>query len=375
MAESHEPLGSQIHFVVTDQELDETWQRLDGSLRPERSIRRWVVLTAALAAVALAIGVVAFRSTNDGPILEAGTAIATGTAPLIGALREGSTIRAEVSSSGAVEVASTNLVRVRVDRGVMRFDVAKKTSRQFSVVAGDVEVRVVGTRFVVRREATSSVQVERGVVEIWEKGEQRAVLTAGQSWEQPRQAEAALPTEPSADLEEGVDEVEAADEPETAVAPSKPTKRKGPRHSKRAPTAAKDEPLPPPVGSTEPSIDPAALFRTALDARRAGQASDAARAFRAFLQTFPDDSRAGLAHFELGRLEMDQLKSPSSAIESLERSIARSPSGSHVEDAMARLVRLHDQLRHPACQPAKAAYLRRFPTGVHAATLDALCAF
>lgn len=373
MADEQRPLAPYVHFTVTDAEVDDTWQRLDGSLRPERSPRKWLVLAGA-AAAALVIGFVLIssgliRKPSEGLMLEAGTAIATGTAPLTGTLREGSMVQAEVASSGAVEVVSASQVRVRIDRGAMRFDVAKNPSRRFSVVAGDVEVRVVGTRFVVRREATASVQVERGVVEVWKGGEQRAVLTAGQTWEEPRQAVAPV-IEPETDSE--VEAEELAHEPAT---PSMPVKKKATKH-KRA-LVAKEEPIADPVPSTvNPEPDPSALFKAALDARRAGQAPEAANAFRTFLSSFPNDSRAGLAHFELGRLQMDQLGAPSSAIDSLEHSIARSPNGSHVEDAMARLVRLHDQLRHAkACGTSKAAYLGRFPSGVHAATLERLCDF
>ncbi len=373
MADDQRPLAPYVHFTATDAEVDETWQRLDGSLRPERSPLKWFVLAGAVAAVAVVIGFGVLHKPTEGLTLESGTAIATGTAPLTGTLREGSIVQAEVASSGAVEVVSANQVRVRIDRGVMRFDVAKNPARRFSVVAGDVEVRVVGTRFVVRREAIASVQVERGVVEVWKGGAQRAVLTAGQSWEEPRQAVA--PLEPDTQVEAEAESEVEADEPTEPSAPSKPVKKKTPKH-KRPIAAAKDDPLPAPVPSTTSEPDPSTLFKIALDARRAGQAPEAASAFRTFLSSFPNDSRAGLAHFELGRLQMDRLEAPSSAIDSLEQSIARSPSGSHVEDAMARLVRLHDQLRHAkACSAAKTAYLGRFPSGVHAATLERLCDF
>ncbi|MDX2008923.1 MAG: FecR domain-containing protein [Myxococcaceae bacterium] len=373
------PLAEHIHHVVTDRELDDTWRRLDASLRPERRAPRWLPLGGlAGAAVVVMLTVTLWPRTKvDGTRLEAGATIATGSSSLQGVLEEGSVVQAAPASAGALEFASASEVRVRLDRGEFRFDVAKKPTRRFSVVAGHVEVRVVGTTFTVRREATASVQVERGVVEVWVNGSQRAVLTAGQRWDEaPLAAVPAIVPEP-------VEPPAAPEAPATQPEP-KPTKRIAPVKRAVKPVAAghtaspEPQPLPPPVSSATPTLpdDPSTLFKVALDARRAGRASEAAQALRHFVAQFPDDSRSGLALFELGRLEMDQLRSPTRAIESLEQAVSKAPSGSFVEDAMARLARLHHDLRHvDACRAAKASYLRRFPSGVHAATLEPLCPF
>lgn len=372
------PLAEHIQHVVTDRELDDTWQRLDASLRPEPRRPRWLLVGGlASAAIVVAVAVMMWpRARPDGTRLEPGAAIATGSAGLQGVLDEGSVVQAAPASAGALELASSSEVRVRLDRGSFRFDVAKKPTRRFSVIAGHVEVRVVGTTFTVRREATASVQVERGVVEVWVDGSQRAVLTAGQRWD-----EAPLAVAP----EVAAEPIELAPEPDAPemVAPEpRPTKRTvkrvGSGKVKSTGGATAPEPLPPPVSSATPTLpdDPSTLFKVALDARRAGRAGEAAQALRHFVAQFPDDSRAGLALFELGRLEMDQLRSPARALESLEQAVAKGPSGSFVEDAMARLARLHHELRHgEACRAAKASYLKRFPSGVHAATLEPLCTY
>ncbi len=374
MADPRGPLSEHVHFVVTDQEIDEGWQQLDSALRPERRWTRFVI--AGAVAAALIVGVIGFalsRKSRTEGTLEAGAVLAAGSAPLQAQLREGSTVRAEASSKGALELATASEVRVRLDEGSMHFDVAKNPARRFVVKAGRVEVRVVGTAFTVKRSSSSevvNVTVDRGVVEVWVGNEQRAVLNAGQSWNEGVET-AALP-EPEAVEEPDADEtLAAADAPRRPAAP----KKKG-RPAKVA--AATDEPLPPPVISTRPALpdDPSTLFRLALDARRAGHAREAADAFSGFLAKFPTDSRAGLVLFELGRLQMDQLHAPTSAVESLEQAIARSPQGSYAEDAMARLVQLHhEQHRAPACRDAREAYLKRFPAGVHAATLQSLCSF
>lgn len=376
MADPRGPLSEHVHFVVTDREIDEGWQQLDSALRPERRWTRFVI--AGAIAAALIAGVIGFtlsRKSRSEGTLEAGAVLAAGSAPLQAQLREGSTVRAEASSKGALEIATASEVRVRLDEGSMHFDVAKNPARRFVVKAGRVEVRVVGTAFTVKRSVTAevvNVTVERGVVEVWVGDVQRAVLNAGQSWNEGVETAAVALPEP-----EAVEEPDADEAPAAADAPRRPSapKKKG-RPAKVA--AATEEPLPPPVISTRPPLpdDPSTLFRLALDARRAGHAREAADAFSGFLSKFPSDSRAGLVLFELGRLQMDQLRAPSSAVESLEQAIARSPQGSYAEDAMARLVQLHHEQHHaPACRDAREAYLKRFPAGVHAATLQSLCSF
>lgn len=366
MADPHGPLSEHIQYTVTDRELDESWQRLDSALRPERRFSKPLVFAGVgVAVIAIVIGVTSLRRAPSEGVLEAGAMLAAGTAPLQTTLREGSTVRADAASKGALEVANASEVRVRLDEGSMHFDVARNPARRFVVKAGRVEVRVIGTAFTVRRSTTvASVQVtvDRGVVEVWMGDIQRAVLNAGQTWSEPVETAVVVEPEP---VEVDVDE--------PAV---EPTKRTPPPKKKIVAKAAPAETPPPTVATPSLPDDPSSLFRAALDARRAGRARDAADAFTNFLSKFPDDSRSGLVLFELGRLQMDQLHSSSEAVKSLERAIAKAPQGSYAEDAMARLVQLHhDRKEATACRDARDGYLKRFPAGVHAATLGALCSF
>jgi len=68
--------------------------------------------------------------------------------------------------------------------GRMTFEVDPLGShRNLRVLAGDVEVRVTGTRFtVVRQDGHVSVDVERGSVEVWHSGVFQAHLRTGESW-------------------------------------------------------------------------------------------------------------------------------------------------------------------------------------------------
>lgn len=368
MADPHGPLSEHIQYTVTDREVDESWQRLDSALRPERRFSKALVFAGVgVAVIAIVIGVTSLRRAPSEGVLEPGAMLAAGTAPLQTTLREGSTVRADAASKGALEVANAAEVRVRLDEGSMHFDVARNPARRFVVKAGRVEVRVIGTAFTVRRStsvAAVQVTVDRGVVEVWIGDVQRAVLNAGQTWNEP--VETAAVVEPEAAIE--------VDEP--AVEVEQPTKRTVPKKTKLVAKAAPVEPPAPTVATPALPDDPSSLFRLALDARRAGRARDAADAFTNFLSKFPDDSRSGLVLFELGRLQMDQLHSGTEAVKSLERAIAKAPQGSYAEDAMARLVQLHhDRKEATACREARDGYLKRFPAGVHAATLGALCSF
>ena len=72
--------------------------------------------------------------------------------------------------------------------------------------------------------------------------------------------------------------------------------------------------------------------------RRAGRMREAADAYAALLASYPDDARAGLSAFELGRIRMDALDDEAGAIEALERSLAAGTAASFHEDALARIV-------------------------------------
>lgn len=122
------------------------------------------------------------------------------------------------------------------------------------------------------------------------------------------------------------------------------------------------------------------LWQAALLARRAGRYRDEASAYRRLLARYPEDSRAPLAAFELGRLLMDGLKKPGAAIAPLERSLALGAEAPFREHALARLVRALDLVSRGdkrrylrRCRTARARYLSRYPRGIHRRTVQACC--
>ena len=93
-------------------------------------------------------------------------------------------------------------VTIELARGRGTFDVHRRPGRRFTVVAGEVSVVVIGTRFSVAREdGRVTVEVERGRVEV-RRGDEVTTLVAGEEWSGPahpdpvvRAAEAEPPRE------------------------------------------------------------------------------------------------------------------------------------------------------------------------------------
>lgn len=89
-------------------------------------------------------------------------------------LADGSTIELNAGSQLSV-VLGRHERHVAMPQGEAIFDVAADKARPFLIEAGDRTVRVVGTRFDVRRRgAAFSVTVERGVVEVAQNGDSGA---------------------------------------------------------------------------------------------------------------------------------------------------------------------------------------------------------
>ena len=252
-----------------------------------------------------------------------------------------------------VDAARPGQLEVRLQHGRARFKVTKNRARVFRVLAGTTEVRVV-------------VSVEEGVVEV-RRGEELKRLTRGTSW---------AVTEPPPVAHSDTEAAEpVVEEPESPRAQTKAPHR----HVKRAPSPS--APREAASGGASTGLPPAPegpsaedLFRAAVDARRASRPHAAAQAWSDFLASFPDDPRAGLAAFELGRIEMDVSHDAPGALRALERAVALSPTAAFTEDAMARVVQLLDQ-RHDsgACKAARARYLARYAQGTYASSLSSLC--
>jgi transmembrane sensor len=272
-------------------------------------------------------------------------------------LADGSTLELGPGSSLRVATESERLVVLKLTRGGALFDVARRPDREFRVEVEDVSVVVVGTRFRVERrpDATVSVSVERGAVDVVRQGDRKR-LGVGESWSlQPGPGPVTIPGELlRAEPEPSRDGVAADAGPvRGAAVSSRPRLGVPPRPA--LPTA--DD-----------------VFAEMVSLRRAARWAEAAEAATRFLGRFPNEPRAGLVSFELGRIEMDRLGAFADAAVRLRQASVLAPSGPFVEDALAREVRaLNAAGDRAACLSRRAAFLERFPTGLHRASVESAC--
>jgi len=230
----------------------------------------------------------------------------------------GSNMRALGSDGAHVDLA--------IDRGSVTFDIKPGGPRAWRIDAGDVAVRVLGTRFVVERhDRTVDVRVERGKVSV--EGARvpngARVLTAGES----------------------IHVADAAPVTPDSLPSVKPT----------APTAKK--------ASATPAVD-TDLMAQADAARREGRPRDAVALLTKVVEK--KDARAPLAAFTLAKIEADDLGDEATAATWFERAAGLGlPSGLD-EEALARAVECSAKAgkKSDASRLAE-RYAARFPTGRH----------
>lgn len=335
-----------VEYSVSDERRQAAWRSVRQRLARRRRVVPVVVVLAAAAMVAL----VGWRwaAAPAAGRQQGGQTVSTATTALEFTLDDGSRLELGAESSLMVKSEDDRLVSLELVRGSALFDVTRRPERTFRVAVEDVAVEVVGTRFRVERSSTLGVQVsvERGAVDVVRLGERRR-LHPGESWSL-RVASATVPSAPPP-------QADAVDAGVLAVAtpPLKPRAR-------------------PAAPAPERTADD--VYAQLLASRRAQQWPAAADAARTFLDRFPADARCGLVSFELGRIEMDRLNAPARAAVRLRRAAALSPDAPFAEDALAREVRALEAARDDdACHRSRAAFLERFPSSVHRASVLAAC--
>lgn len=363
-----EPLKDPVALEISEERVSRIWAQVSGHLGPEsvspRTSRRTKVLGGVLAA-ALMIGVI---FTFSGGLRERnanGTIMDTRSDTLAMRLEEGSELELGPESKLVLSHVDEDNVTLELHRGTVTCEVPKKGGRMFQVRAGDFDVNVLGTRFLVEHDATDQgsrvfVRVLRGVVEVKRRGREGTGtrISAGQTWSSEEKLSAV-------DLNPALKNSGPGEEPSGGVRPSEVP---------IAPeeTSASPEIAPAPAlasNSREPVVSPRTAeqaFEAANALRRSSHPGEAARAYDKFIADFPGDPRAGLAAFEKARLEMDVLGRAKAARSALELSLRLSPRAGFREDVLARLVRVENILgQSGACRAAKERYLREYPRGVH----------
>ncbi|MCB9593196.1 MAG: FecR domain-containing protein [Sandaracinaceae bacterium] len=342
---SERPLADHLDDAFGRDELASSLVAVERGIRRRRATRRAAMVGAALLPL-IAVGV--WLSTRPGPPppQQATAAAPAVVAPL--ATTEGRALPPSLSDAGVVDLDDGSRLTVRpgselsvaanergvaafaLGRGVVRFDIRPGGPRRWRVLAGPLQIEVLGTAFTVRRDGDqASVAVHRGVVSVvTAEGARRLVAGERLAIGEP---------EPTVDAVE----VEASEATEEA----------------------------PRAGAT-PTVE--TLLGRADAHRRAGQLDDAVRALRAIVETHADAPEAPSAALSWGQIEEDR-GHPERAARAYRRALGLSPPPALRELCYLRLVRVElasgDRARAEATARQHTA---RYGRGAHGAAIEAL---
>lgn len=283
--------------------------------------------------------------------VQAGAAAAAGSSSPKTTFVDGSVARVSSGGELVVKLATPQRIESVLSSGAADFEVTKRADREFVVVAGNVQVRVVGTRFRVERLGERTrVSVSEGKVEVRELA-LSTFLEAGESRFFP--SAAVVPKE----------------EPRAAETPSARARFLELARGGEYKAAYR-------VMSQAPSVvgGSAEDLMLAADAARLSHHPEQAVGYlRRVTTEHPGDSRAPLSAFTLGRVLLSQLGRPAEAAEAFALARRLKPGGSLAEDALAR----EAEARAAGGSKVRAAslareYLSRYPQGKHGSTMQRL---
>jgi len=314
--------------------------RLDAVVPAAKPRRAWLFAgMGALAAATVAVIIFAIR-----PPAETAAAEHTDTTPSRVVTPVGGTSQFTVGDAVIIATSDTNVEVKRgadggttlvVARGSVDCDVPPRGNRPpFHVIAGEVSVEVVGTRFTVTRTPAARVDVARGKVRVKAPGG-TWLVGAGESWT-PQVT--ALKTEEPAPMIEPIEPIEIDQTP--AAAPAV------------APAPA------PAVAAPSPHAAYQAAVRLAsTDPARA------AKAYRAIANGKGAD--AALALMDLASLV--EKTDRDGALAACDEYLRRFAHGANVEDVTwLRIDLLRTAGRRDEARAAAVEYLRQFPNGTFA---------
>lgn len=271
------------------------------------------------------------------------------------ALPDGSVATLHDGALVDMRVATDAQIRLEQTGGRVHYDVVPGLARAFTVVAGDVEVHVVGTAFWISHDgAHVGVTVEHGRVRVARKsGSLVAELGAGEEL----RVETGVVAQ-----REPVDEIATID-PDAIEDESEPRR---PRARKPAKAAA--EPVAPAIESADE------LQTRADEARRRGDSAAAAEALRALIDHHPKDVRVYTALFTLAKVERARGHHATAAA-LFEKVVARDPNGALAEDARAEAASSWSSAgRQDDAREAANDYLAKHPAGAHVGRMQRLLA-
>lgn len=354
MSTNDRPLAEHLSPTVDTARLERQWANIATRSLGRSPGRRISFRFAMAGAVAIALIVFAVTWMGARPTATTVTDRETIVMP------EGSRVSVARGADVRVQKATGESVELSVQSGIAEFDVTHVAGRSFVVHGGGYDAIVIGTRFSVgvdQARRTAMISVKEGRVRVVGHGTDR-VVSAGETWSGPIEAappavtvppsaSAALPTPIDAD-----DRATSADAGSVEIVPSA-----SPARIAQAPIEGPKE-----------------LLARATTARQEGRPRDAAAAFDALRRRHRSDARAGLAAFELGRIRLDSLSDPAGAAEAFADAVVLAPDAPFREDAEARRVEALDRVGDTArCEAARAGYLARYPTGIHARQVAGRC--
>lgn len=274
--------------------------------------------------------------------------------------------------------------RWRISEGGARFDVRPGQGRRVTVRAGDFEVTVLGTRFLVALEGPRvRVAVERGVVRVTGPGVERLLGAGEEAWFSAvaqRAAEGVTEAEAVAGAHEA-----AQTPPDEVVEPASAERSPGEasgKASEKRPSRRRPHHRAGDDGETwqtlarsgdfarawqtlqeagPPRDEPAELLLAADVARLARHPSEAVAPLRRILTAHPRDARAPLAAFTLGRVLLDDLGRPREAAQAFAEAQRLAPQTSLAEDAWAREVEALFHAQSPDARRRAEAFEARYP--------------
>ncbi|MEM9860281.1 MAG: FecR domain-containing protein [Myxococcota bacterium] len=263
---------------------------------------------------------------------------------------------------------------LRLERGDVEVDVVRNEQRVFEVVAGEVRVRVLGTRFFVERSGERvRVRVIRGHVRVsWSSG--RRELMAGDSGLFPpvesEQGRTGAREETETQVEPVQVEPSVQNEAESASRPSGAWRTRAARNDfSGAYRALRSEGFDTVRNTAED------LMLAADVARLSGHPGQAVAPLRRILSRHRRDARAPLAAFTLGRVLAEDLGRPAQAAREFRRARSLAPSGPLYGDAMIREAEARVAAgQRDEAQALAEGYLERFPRGRHAARARGIAA-
>ena len=320
-------------------------EKLPSKGHPRSVAPAWAMM---ISAMAIAAGVVALwlgRTPNPANLPYA---------PEVLMLPDGSRGVLERASRISIAAAAPDRVLLLLEAGGIQLEVPPSDARTFVVRAAGYDAEVLGTAFRVRINASGGrkvleVGVTHGRVKVTRPDHSGTrTLDAGETWSEAIESSPAARSMPLAAGELAVGSTPAR-------TTSGPTVRSPATVSRAAGESAKD------------------LLAQAMEARAAGRLTYAAALFDNLRKRHRGDSRAGLAAFELGRLRFDALGDIVGAIEAFDDAMVLGPNAPFREDAEARRVEALDAVDDPRCSGARAAYLARYPVGLHARAVTAYC--